>query len=615
MGQRAFQLIDFSVQPGIFTEETPRGAKGRWRDGNNVRFHEGLPEKLGGYIRQLLDDQNGNLNVTYTGSVRSVLDWASLDGQRWVAFGTECKLYLIANAVLYDITPVRLTQTSINPFATTIGSAIVIVTDPGNGANDGDHVRFTNATAVGGLTLNGQFDVKSVIDLDHYTILAPGPANANASGGGGVTMEYDIACGLAEDGFLSGYGTGPYGEETYGTGRSNSTFPGRARIWSLQQWGEDLLASPNGETLYWWDRTTGPDAKAIIRPLAPSSIERLLVSQEQRQAIALGSTNITNQTEDPMLVRWSASEDFDDWEPRIDVLPLNDAGSFRLNIGSRIVTGVRTRTQSLIWTDKALYTMTFVGDPNIYSFLPVGEAVQIIGANAAVEIDGVVFFMAINDFYIYDGILRVLPCDVWTRVFRNPNIQMQRSLVFARINSKFNEVWFHCCSPTSGQNLLTVIYNYLEKSWSLSNISREASADVSPTFGYPFGFLGGKLFLHEYGTDADTAPLLNTLKSYDMEIGSGNQIMIVGNLIPDFMEMVGTPALQLTLYTREYPARAPGVVGPYDVSATTDLVPNNTSARQLAVEISGTALGQHWRMGTLRGYVGAHGKRSVGAAG
>lgn len=631
MGKREFDLIDLAIQPGIFTEQSKRGAKGRWRNGNNVRFHEGLPEKIGGYLRQQVADQDGNLNVSYIGSVRSVLDWASLDGQRWVAFGTECKLYLISQGILFDITPSRRITTVMDPFTTSIGSTLVTVLDPGNGANDGDHVRYTNATAVAGLTLNGQFDIVEVIDLDHYTINAATPANANATGGGGVTMEYDISCGLAEDGFLSGYGTGPYGEETYGTARSNSTFPGRARIWSLQQWGEDLVASPNGETLYWWDRTLGPDARAVAVPGAPSSIERLLVSQEQRQAIALGSTNITNDVEDPMLVRWCASEDFFTWIPVTDLIdggpPVNDAGSQRLNVGSRIVTGIRSRGQSVIWTDIALYTQQFVGDPNIFSFQQIGEAVQIIGPNAAAEIDGVVFFMALNDFYIYDGTLRVLPCDVWTRVFKDPNIAVQRSKVYARINSKFNEVWFHCESPDNGENLLTVIYNYQEQSWCLSDFAREASSDTSPTFGFPFAFLNGEIFLHEDGVNADTFALETLLESFDMEIvssnldpsgasatvNSGNQIMIIGNLIPDFLTLVGTPAIQLSLLVKEYPSRAAGLAGPYPIDATTSIVYNNTSGRQVALRLESGALDQHWRFGTLRAYAGPHGKRGVGA--
>jgi len=248
MAQRTVNFLPLDIAPGLFTLDTPAGSVRRWYDGLNVRWDDGHPQKMGGFIQQALIDQGGAL-VNYKGKARSYHEWQSLDGQSWMAFGTACRLYLIGADTLYDITPLRRQAYITDGLTTVNGSSTVTVVDPGHDAAPGDHVEITGGTAVGGITFNGEYDVLEVIDVDTYTIDAREDASSSETGGGTMTLRYTINCGLESDGFLYGYGVGPYGEETYGTPRSTSTFRGFARSWSLDNWGEDLIASPNGGTL------------------------------------------------------------------------------------------------------------------------------------------------------------------------------------------------------------------------------------------------------------------------------------------------------------------------------------------------------------------------------
>lgn len=428
-------LIDLPIGPGVYTEQTERGAVGRWRYADKVRFRKGLPEKIGGWIR---------LQPQFLGTCRRIKDWSSLDGRTWSALGTEKKLYLWQDNNLYDITPIRDSGTlGTDPFATTSGSSIVAVTHSNHGAQAGDYVRFSGATVVGGLTVSGEYSIATVPTQDTYTIVDDETANANATGGGSaVAYEYDISTGVDTVVSAIGWNAGRYGQDRTGystplTGSANTLLI-PIRTWSLDNWGEDLLACPRGGQIYWWDRSEGAGTRAVALDDAPQNNEAVIISQRDRHVIALGAYDYFNEAVDPLLIRWSSTEDLNDWIPT----STNTSGDLRLYSGSKIVTGLRSRLELIVFTDVSVHTLPFVGGFDVFGLNIVGENVSILGPNCAVAVDSRVFFMAEADFYIYDGIVRVLNCDVRNYVYDNLNVE-QKDKIYGGLNREFNEIWWH----------------------------------------------------------------------------------------------------------------------------------------------------------------------------
>lgn len=489
------------------------------------------------------------------------------------------------------------------PPLATGGTATIV--DIGHGAQAGDHLRIFNATTVGGVNINGQHEILSVIDENTLTIdLSTSPLTA-ASGGGTFTIQYDISCGLESDGPLYGYGVGTYGTGTYGTARTSSTFMGRARHWSLDNWGEDLMASPNGETLYYWKRSTGPDSRAVAVVGAPENIERMMVGPDDRHVIVFGSNLVSTGQHDKMFVRWCAGDDFNTWISAA----INDAGSKRLDAGSRLITAVKTNNGILIFSDKALYFVSLVGGTDVYSIAPRGFTVEIVSPEAAIDIDGVVYFMAHGDFYMWNGTLQVLDCDIHTKVFgtqKNPKInKLSASKVQVRRVSEFNEIWWSYPSFHATENDSTAIYNYHEKCWYFSSIPREAGRMSSPSLDrQPYAFYNHRFWIQELGTDGDDGdgyvePLHATLTSSYREVLEGAAEVRISKLIPDFDELEAM--VDVTLIGKERPqATVTKVRGPTIVWSDTERICPDIRTRQVALVIDSNDLGAAWRMGTWK---------------
>jgi hypothetical protein len=609
-GERKQPITAFPVAKGIFMEETERGAKRRWRDGENVRWFEGLPEKIGGFTEHELTDEEGN-PVTYIGRARSYIEWSSLEGQQWAAFGTHCKLYLIdvANGVLYDITPVRRTATIIDGFATEAGSQRVTVTDPSHDAEVGDHVRFSGATAVGGITIDGEYRIVEVIDVDTYVIEHATAATSADFGGGAVVASYDISCGLETDGTLDGYGTGAFGEGDYGTPREDSTFGGHARVWSLDNWGEELLASPSGETLYVWRPSLGPSSRATRVSGAPDNIEFMLVGPDNRHVIAFGTNLAATGQHDRMFVRWCKGDDYEDWLATSE----NDAGSKRLDNGSRLITAVKTRDGILIWSDKALYFLSPVGGQQVYAIRQVsGRTMQIVSKRAATDVDGIVYWMGEDDFYVWDGVLRKLPCEVAEFVFGGRGIpginRIAQSKVQCTYMKEFGEIWWDFPSAESLENDRVAIFNIEEGCWyKSSTLARETRGDRSAVLGHPLGFSNGHAWKHEDGVDADGEPLPWFLESYEAEAAEGEYEILINSWIPDFKRLVGE--CEVSVYGREYPHAARQVFFTTTMDASTQHIDERASARQFGIRIGAHRLGSDFRMGEWRVQAGPNGSR------
>ena len=427
------QIFDLPIGAGQYTEQSERGAVGRWYSMDKVRFRKGLAEKIGGWDR---------IEPQFVGTCRNLKDWTSLDAKHWAAVATDIKLYVWQDNTLYDITPIRRTETLAAPFETFTGETRVRVTDTGHGASAGDYVTFSNTIVGGasGITVDGEYVVNTIIDPDNYEITDDQTAGTGGAGEGGtaVVAEYQLSAGATTAVAARGYGTGPYGREGYGDARTGSTLVLPIRTWALDQWGEDLLASPRSGAIYWWDRSKGTGTRAeALGGDAPPNNEHMIVSQRDRHLIALGAFDYFNNVFDPMLIRWSSTEDLNDWVPT----STNTSGDLRLYSGSRIVTGVRSRLETVVFTDVSVHTLPFFGGFDVFGLNTVGENVSILGPNAAVPIDSRVIFMAESDFYIYDGIVKVLNCDVRNFVYDNINVD-QRDKVYGGLNREFNEVWF-----------------------------------------------------------------------------------------------------------------------------------------------------------------------------
>lgn len=601
----SFQPIPLKIAPGFYSETGDRDAVGRWKTGDRVRFKNGMPEKLGGWEEIELS------GATMYGIDRREHEWASLDGQPWLAQGTSRKLFIINRGIRYDITPIRRTVTVDDPFTTTNGSAVVTVTDLLHGAETGDFVRYQGAAAVGGITIDGEYAV-TVINGNQYTITHSAPASGAATGGGAVAVEYDINTGLDSAETAHGWGTCTYGTGTYGTRRGDcSAIILGPRIWSLDNFGEDLLASPRGGALYWWDRSFGPGSRAVLVETAPQTIERMLVSPSGDQVIALGAFDSVAGSADKMLIRTSAIGTITDWDIPIDPEQDTTVFEYRLTAGSRIITGFKTRGGVVVQTDKATYLMR-VDASEIYSIGdPLATGNPPVGPNASIDIDGTGFWFSADKIMVFDGVQQELPCDVWGFVFDNvaagegktPGFNTsQADKVYAYYNPKGDEVTFLYPSLDSDENDRYLCFNKTLRVWYYGSIARTAMSTGGIAFTLPYGSgPGGELYLHEGAADADGELMEDFVESWDMQIADGSEAMHVNMYIPDPKRWVGD--LRLQLKVKDRPNQPTYVTSTYDMEDDTIEQGVHVCGRQVAIRFGSIELGSSWRFapGTLLG--------------
>lgn len=592
------QIVELDFLPGLYSNATDRSAKNRWKDGNNVRWHNGLPEKIGGW--QKLND------TAFTGMCRGVFAWESLTLRPYFAAGTHLKLYVVTGAVFNDITPLRLDDEALgtDPFDMDSGSAEVTVNHTGHGAEVGATVIFSGATAAGGITIDGTYTVDSVTDANSYVITHSAAATSTVSGGGAsVTADYEINPGSADTEPNGGWGSGTWGSGTWGTPRTSTSILSKASVWSFDTWGEDLLCCRRDGAIYVWDTSAGTSARATTTGItnAPATNKLIRVGDE-RILISFGAHDGTSDS--PMNIRWSDKENYNQWTPATT----NSAGDKLLDRGNEIVGVASIRGGFLVMTDLAAYRMTFIGGDFVYAFQVIAEGEgMIISPNAMVERDGLVYFMGTRGFYVYDGTIRTLDCPVWETVFNQLDPD-QGWKVYAGHNEVFNEIWWYYCSTDSTENDRYVLYDYYDNTWSYGNIGRTAWLDSSGLFSTPVGTdENGYLFVHESGVDADGSALSYYLESYDAEIDVGEMFLRVREMIPDYAELAGTHTL--TLKSRSYPAGPQSEVSYNFTSSTQKIDVRHERARQLAIRLESSAIGNSFRMAPWRAEVRGHGRR------
>tara|TARA_R100001460_G_scaffold74372_2_gene115493 strand:+ start:4978 stop:6885 length:1908 start_codon:yes stop_codon:yes gene_type:complete len=623
------QLLQFS--PGIVKDitEYSAGKNGPyWVDGNNVRFKNGYATKIGGWVKDEIYgltaadevDYSEGSEVTLIGVARNMNFWRSLsDGEDYLAIGTHNHLFILENEALFDITPLRATATNINnnPFATVDGSTTVTVTDTAHGASDGDYVRFKQATTTNGITadtLNRYYGYQlTLVDANTYTIVVPSAATGTGSGGGsGVDAEYLIgnAGGLGTQTAVAalGWGAGGWGESTWGTPRSgtSSSVVLENSQWSLTLWGEDLIALVRNGALYYWDTSTGTGSRAVLvsslggASNVPDESRVAIVSFPDRHLVCGGTTPLGGSDIDPMLVRWSDQEDFKNWTPSAT----NTAGDQRLEVGTKIVGMISTRDETFISTDEAVYGMNFVGPPFTFAFRLVGTNCGAIGKNTLMNVDGNVYWMGKNNFFMYNGSVNEMACPLRHFVFD----RMQKDFAdknFAAHNKEFNEVsWFYVSNANTNTDGNPepdsfVTYNYEINAWSIGTLDRTCWFD---SFGFrkrPFAFSpDGELYNHEEGTDADGAALSAYIETSPLEVsGAGDSLMLVDKIVPD-LTMSGT--LNVTVESKKYPNASAVTKGPFTISPNSTKVSMRARGRQMSFKLESNAVGDDWSLGDFR---------------
>ena len=598
-------------QPGINREGTRYSAEGGWFDCDKIRFRQGLPEKIGGWLPATTN--------TFLGSARKLHDFVTLASLDLLFLGTEKKIYIEQSGTYNDITPIRVTRTlGSNPITTSSGSATITVTDSsGHGAIVGDFVTFSGATAVGGITaaqLNTEHVVVAIPTTNTFTVTTAGTASGSASGGGAsVVASYQINVGLNTTVLGPGWGAGTWGRFTWGSS-AGSLAGNTLRLWFADNFGEDVIANIADGTIYHWDASAGVGTRATAltgltgASDVPTVCRKILVSEADRHVLAFGANPVGSADQDPLLIRWSDQESVVDWTPTA----INTAGDLRLSQGSEIITAVRTRRETLVWTDHTLHSVQFIGPPYTFGTALLADNTKIAGPNTAMAINDLVYWMGYQNFFVYDGRVNVLPCTVRSYVFDDINRNQSFKFHIGSI-SIHSEVWWFYCSADSDEIDRYVIYNYLEKVWYFGTLVRTALNDgTSGARSYPQApDTSGVLYNHENGLNDGTSALAAHIESGDFDIEDGYQFLLIRRLLPDIRFETSTatsPVATFTVKSRDFSGAAftetpSGTVTSSvktDVERYTTSVPLRARGRQIAVRVESSAVGVQWRLGTPR---------------
>jgi hypothetical protein len=643
------QKIQF--KPGFNKQQTATGAEGQWIDGDNVRFRYGQPEKIGGW-EQLVAG-------TMAGPVRDQHTWTDLNGVRYAALGTSKVLIIYYEGAFYDITPLDAAISGFT-FSSTTGSATVTLNKTAHGVAEGSYILFSSVTLPSGGETGfsaGQFtnNTYEVItaDDDSFTItMSTVESGSGMSAQGAATVTPYITIGPVFETPSYGWGTGQWGEESWGTARSSSTVVLDPGSWSLDNYGQLLVATVrNGKTFTWSPLAAEPAAlttRAAVVSGAPTRSLMSLVSDRDRHLFLMGTLDdlADSTSQNRMFIRFSNQEDINTYAPTAT----NTAGTFLLDQGNEIVTAVQGKDYVLVLTDQAAYVIQFVGPPFTFSLRQVGSNCGCLGQHAAVYAQGAVYWMGFaGGFFMYDGTVKQLPSLVEDFVFTTqggaPGINYDANqITYGYHNSLYNEVGWFYAADASQQINKNVVYNFLEQSWTTGTLARTSyndaqtydlpyatqfTVDGTPSFpaiqGVTNRYGSSKYYAHEIGTnEVDAAGATTAISSYILSgdydlseqglVGDGEFIMRVSRFIPDFKNLAGNA--KVTLFFRDYPAQnsqsdanGPLITGPFTINTTTNFVSTRVRGRQVSVKIENDNLNETWRYGTLRLDIHAGGRR------
>jgi hypothetical protein len=643
------QKIQF--KPGFNKQATETGAEGQWVDGDNVRFRYGQPEKIGGW-QQLVDE-------TLAGPVRAQHTWTDLTGKKYAALGTSKVLIIYYEGGFYDITPINADQTGCT-FDSTTTDDEVTVNLTSHGLSAGDYFKFKSVTLPGGgvtgyttadFTTN-VFEVIATPTGNTFTITMPSnESGTGMSAQGSATLNSYITIGPVFQTPAYGWGTDTWSAGAWGEESSTTNVTLDPGSWSLDNYGQLLVATVrNGATYTWNPSTAGAlDIRAAIVSGAPTTSLMSLVSDRDRHLFLMGTETTIGSpsTQNKMFIRFSNQEDINVWNPTAT----NTAGTFLLDQGNEIITAVQGKDYVLVLTDQAAYAIQFVGPPFTFSIRQVGSNCGCLGQHAAVFAQGAVFWMGFGGgFFMYDGTVKQLPSLVEDFVFTTQGDALginydANQIAYAYHNSLYNEVGWYYAASGSQQINRNVVFNFLEQTWTTGSLARTSYNDAH-TYALPYAtqftintvpsfpvingatntFGSSKYWAHETGVNEVDANGVSTAITsyiqsgdYDLDVqqgmaGDGENIMRVSRFIPDFKNLSGNA--KITMFFRNYPNQAeqsdsngPLITGPFTCNSTTTFVSTRVRGRQVSLKIENDAVNQSWRYGTLRLDIQAGGRR------
>ena len=635
-------LTEIKFAPGIDKQDTSVGAAGRWVDSDNVRFRYGLPEKVGGW--------QSLLNESIVGVVRKQHAFVDNDGNRYVALGTDKFLLLYFEGGLYDITPLKTALTSATLATTNASPICSITTGTDHNLSLGDIILLDNVTLPVGTGYvyadfeDKLFQVTSITSSTVFTITQTTNATATVATGGSIDVVPYEQVGPAAQTYGYGFGVGPYGSTIGGTEWGNAVNaasvvlePG---LWSLSNFGQVLVATiANGKT-FTWDSAiaarlttrASTTTSGFTTTNNPTATRVTLISPTTRHLIHLGTETTIGDpsTQDDMFIRFSIDENINEYTPEAT----NTAGTQRIQDGTKIIGALVAKENILVWTDNALYTMKFVGAPFTFGFEQVGTNCGLIGKNAAIEIDGVAYWMGNNGFFSFDGTVNTLPCSVEDYVYDDIDTTKGQQ-VNAGINNLFTEVvWWY---PTAGSefNNRYVVFNYgqsngqlpmgnwytgvnvnsIRTSWIDSLVYPKPYATAynssnDGTFPVVIGQsgLGASVFFEqETGTDqvnpdGSTTILTSFVQSFDFSLQANQSeiFLAMRRFLPNFKVLTGNN--QVTIGVSDYPSDSVAAtrLSPFTIDATTDKVDTRARGRYASIKIENINLGETWRFGTFQ---------------
>jgi hypothetical protein len=638
-------LQKLNFKPGFNKMVTDSGGESQWVDGDFVRFRYGLPEKIGGWNQLSI---SGN---TLPGAARAQHTWTSLQGEKYAAIGTSQGLFLYYGEAFYDITPLDTAITGAD-FDATSGSPTVVVNKTSHGLLDGRYVTFSSVTVPTGSGYatsdfeNNTFEISNVT-ANTFEITMPTNSAGTTSGTGSAAIDPYVIVGPTFQTAGYGWGTSSWSNETWGTERSVGGVTLDPGFWSLDNFGQILVATiHNGKTFTWNAGASSPRGnRATIMTGAPTASRLTQVSDRDRHVFHFGTETTIGDpsTQDPMFIRFSNQEDFNTYQPTAT----NTAGTFRVDKGNVIVGAVSGKDYTLVLTDSSAYVIQYVGPPFTFSVKQVGTNCGLIGQHALSYSNGIVFWMSgEGGFFAYDGTVKAIPCSVEDFVFTTSGDNLginynAGQIIYSEHNSLYNEInWFYAKSGSDQINRC-VTYNFAEQCWTTSSLARSSYADqgvfdvpyatqynstATPNFsiqGITAKYGASTYYAHEVGTDqvnsSGTTSIDAFIKSGDFDItnnnniadlrGDGEYIMSMKRFIPDFKVLTGNS--KVTLLLNDYPSdtASSSPLGPFTITSTTDKVDTRARGRLLAIKIENDAVGETWRYGTLRVDIKPDGRR------
>jgi hypothetical protein len=638
-------LTKVQIRPGFNKQATESEAMGQWTDGNFVRFRYGQPEKIGGWTSLV----SGSY-ASMVGAARDQHVWSDLDGNKYSAIGTNKLLIIYYEGAFYDITPLQTDNfsTGANITTTNLSKDVTITTSAGHNLIPGDIITFANA---GSFTLPDTdytatdfddvlFEVKTVPSATTFTIQMPtDETGTGATNDGTLDVNPYEPVGPLSQTYGYGWGTGTWSRSTWGSASSSSNVILDPANWSLDNWGQILIATIHNGRSFTWDPTSGLTTRAVLNTNMPSKSVMSIVSDRDRHLFHLGTeTTIGSPSkQDKMFIRFSDQEDYDVYAPT----SVNTAGTFQLDDGTKIVGATKGKDYIMVFTDTATYRMDFVGPPFTFSIRKVASNAGLIGQHAAVYANGAMWWMgATGGFYVYDGTVKSVPCLVEDFVFTNNGAgdlglnYNSGEIIYAGINELYSEVnWFY---PSTNSTVIDrcVTYNFSEQVWYTSSLDRttwegstvyaapfatDFQASLTPTYPTVNGVSNGAtiLYQHETGVNQENADGTETaIPSYilsgEFDIttdGEGQNFMSVSRFLPDFKSLSGDA--QVTIFVNRYPqsTATSSPLGPFTVTSTTQKIDTRARGRLAAVKIETDGLNESWRYGTFSFDVRPDGRR------